>query len=150
MLKFIILSVVTLGLLLSVSAEAQQVQYVGNSDGTDTNRRGGGAGILKFNEECVETFGAGARVCSSLEILQSTVEPASDPTNVRQWVVPAIVAGGTSGVDATGLAGSALLLSCNGWSSSSSTAKGLTIDDDGKFSLQACNGPRQIACCQAP
>jgi hypothetical protein len=151
--KFVIHAVVTLGLLLSVSAEAQQVQYVGNSKGPNSSPRSGGAGIIELNDECVLTFGDGARMCSSLEIIrtfQSGTIPERDTgpaTQNRKWVAPSIVAGSSTAIDASGITASGAQLTCNGWSSASSTFKGLTIDTDGKFTLQTCNSLRNVACC---
>ena len=134
--------------LASAAVLAQDVQYVGNSD--PGRRRSGGAGILEFNEECVTDFGPNARICSSLEVLQtiqSTTVPDRENNDIRQWVVPTIVAGSSTGIDASGIAGAAGTLTCNGWSTQSSSFKGLTVDDFGRFSTQTCVGTRQIACC---
>jgi hypothetical protein len=153
MLKLIFSAAVAFGLLFSLPASAQSVQYVGNSKGPGTNPRSGGAGLLELNDECVATFGDGARMCSSLEILQTlqtdTLPVRDTGSNSRKWVAPAIVAGSSNAIDATGIAGTAAQLSCNGWSSQASTSKGLTIDQDGRFTTQPCNAPRQIACCKA-
>lgn len=153
MLRYLVPAAIACGLLLSFPAAAQDVQYVGDSKAPDSSPRSGGAGILELNEECVATFGDGARMCNSLEILltlQSGTVPERDTGQVtRKWVAPAIVAGSSSAIDATGITATGAQLSCNGWSNATSTFKGLTIDNNGKFTAQTCNGLRHVACCQA-
>lgn len=152
MQKFFAFAAIGCGLLISFSAAAQDGQYVGNSD----DRRSGGGGILELNEECAESFGDRARICTSQEIILTfqslnTVPPIPERdtrAEVRKWVAPSIVAGSSTGIDASGLTAAGSQLTCNGWASISSTFKGLTIDDSGRFSTQACNTTRLVACCK--
>lgn len=152
MLRLLVPAAIACGLLLSFPAAAQDGQYVGNSTAI---LRTGGAGILELNEECVASFGPSARMCTSQEIIQTFNSVSPDPDIpvretsfvTRQWVSPTIVAGSSSAIDASGLTATGAQLTCNGWANATSTFKGLTIDDNGRFSTQPCNGARQVTCC---
>lgn len=133
---------VGLGLLISLPASAQELQYVGNS--TDIAK--GGAGVAALTGLCFDEFGAGARICTSEEVLLSTEPLPVDAIAGQQWVLPVFVSGAFKIFDASGVEGQPNTLSCLGWRSNSS--QGLTVSDVGSFEKKGCNVERQVACCQ--
>ena len=117
--------------LFAGSAYAQNAQYVGPSD----EAADGDEGILGFNELCKDTFGAGARFCTSSDILGSGSLPAPGG---RQWVAPTVIGiSVTSSIfvlDTTGKVATSGNISCTGWFTASNAFQGLFMEPYGGFS----------------
>jgi hypothetical protein len=142
-----------LGLRVAMlEASASGYQFKGFSGG---NVRGDG-GVLAMTSACAATF-AGSRMCTSREILETTVVP-NIAVNTEAWVRPNFtpVATGTatsvaldeSGVPTLSSAtanGTAEDMSCRGWTATSN--QGLVVNRNGSFRLQGCNNNRPVACC---
>jgi len=113
----------------------------------------GGQGVRTYTDACQDVFDASARMCTSVEILETVKWPAV-PRTTRGWVRPVYQTfdGGivdASGVqDATPTSGA---LSCSGWSSSAPSVHGLAVSGDGRFAtpgtFDSCDTTRPIACC---
>jgi len=115
----------------------------------------GNEGVLGFTRHCQTEF-SDSRVCTSQEVMDTVAVPGSLTGSawVRPVFVPVSVARyGLQGtiqmaLDASGRTGSAPgTLNCNGWSSPSSSARGLVVSDAGSFSTRACNVTFSVACC---
>jgi len=120
------------------------------------------SGLLAMTRSCQATFGAGTRMCTSAEIIQTVDLPASGNWNtntawVRASLVGAYGGGNSYGslVDATGLTlwgQNQLDLSCSGWSTAAANQKkGLVIasgaDHEGRFAVVSCDTQAGVACC---
>jgi hypothetical protein len=137
----------------SIQAQAADpFQWVGvtttNFDGDD--------GFLSMTTACRTDFGSAARMCSSVEILESnTLIPDIRECWVRAVFQP--VATGTlpaatldsSGVFLDGLSRSTgpENFTCNGWSTNSSNVNALVLKPSGGFQVRGCGGNRPVACC---
>lgn len=143
--------VITMVLALAGAAQAQTdpYQFVGFSTATVQ----GDAGVFGMTAQCQATFDATARMCTSVEVMETVVLPSSLPPNTSGWVRPVFVPTGSGSgfvIDAGGEQSSDL--SCRGWSTSYSGNSGLVVDDDGRISTQNysshCNQARPVACCK--
>jgi hypothetical protein len=116
--------------------------------------RNGAAGVLVFHSDCAAAFpGTGARACTSADLIGGEVptKPADPNTNTTNWVLPSFtVTVGTSVLDASGKLATPQNLSCDGWNSNVSSLTGLSVNENGRFTLSACSGARNIACCAPP
>jgi len=114
----------------------------------------GGQGVRIYTEACQAAFSGSARMCTSVEVLD-TVRWPTVPNTTRGWVRPvyqALAEGlvvDASGVQAASPTAGAL--SCIGWSSSAPSVQGLAVSGDGRFaspgSFDSCDTTRPIACC---
>lgn len=134
--------------VLGARAEAQTVEYLGDSTSTVI----GNVGVLRFSDLCAAAFpGTNARVCTSEEIIRNAGPgPNADTDQSNQWVHPTLVgtfATGSVAVDFSGVSATPANLSCNGWTSNASTVTGLVLTTLGQFALRTCNGARQVTCC---
>ena len=113
--------------------------------GFTTTTHLGNTGVLGFTAACQAEFPE-SRMCSSQEILSTTVLPSS--LSGKAWVQPTILPGDVNNViDASGVRSNVFGISCDGWSTIGFT--GLTVDGGGSFnsSLAACVIPRSVSCC---
>ena len=114
-------------------------------------------GVLGFTLACQSDFDAATRMCTSDEVMETVVVPTS--LSGDAWVRPqfapfsatgsgnAVVAHDSSGVTKSGAITSSGVLSCSGWSQSTTSA-GLIVDSVGRFSTKPCNmGLASVACC---
>ena len=119
-------------------------QLVGFTTATFT----GGEGVLGFTLACQAEF-PGSRMCSSVEVMGTTVVPASltGEAWVRPVMVPfALASGGAHVLDAAGIVGSPSQIGCDGWRTGTGNT-GLSIYADGRFTRLACYTPRAVTCC---
>ena len=110
----------------------------------------GGSGALNFTRACGSEYPE-SRMCTSEELM-NTVDPPALATTWA-WVRPSLSplsAGLTdpTGVDASGVGGEAVQLSCDGWKETTPFT-GLAADDTGAFGLQDCASELPVACCSA-
>jgi hypothetical protein len=132
----------------TTSGASPRFQLVGFTTATST----GGPGVLGFTLACQQEF-ANSRMCTSLEILETTAVPAG--LAGEAWVRPAIVAPDVNvQVDASGVIGDATNLTCSGWSFGTSGLGALVVDGSGRFRQSSgtgpssfCNALRPVACC---
>jgi hypothetical protein len=126
-------------------AARPQMQFVGfSADAFD-----GGQGVGTYTQACQASFQPTARMCSSVEILETVSWPAADP-GVVGWVRPVLI----GDADASGRSNDANgNLSCGGWGFSSNQHVGLGVSGAGSFVTpgfnQGCGDARPIACCAA-
>ncbi|MGH6933286.1 MAG: hypothetical protein ACREEE_12735 [Dongiaceae bacterium] len=146
MYKKLFVAVAGFCLFFSVATSAQDLPYVGNSDGT-LGLAKGSVGVAALSDLCVDEFGPGARICTSQEVLLNTSTLPVDGNTDLQWVLPTFVSGAFKIFDVSGVEGQPNTLSCLGWRSNSS--QGLTVSDEGKFEKKGCGTARQVACCLA-
>jgi hypothetical protein len=113
----------------------------------------GGQGVRIYTEACQAAFSASARMCTSIEVLDTVAWPTV-PNTTRGWVRPVFQALDEGLVDASGVQAASPTsgaLSCIGWSSSAPSVHGLAVSGDGRFatpgSFDSCDTPRPIACC---
>lgn len=85
--------------------------------------------------ECATTFGSEARLCSSADV-KNTSDLLSKAPARSNWVHPFEV-GDSRAED---------LLSCEGWSTSSSTVTGLAFNNAG-FARISCDNDLPVLCC---
>ena len=135
-----LLFLVTIGYAWQAHAQADPYQLVGFS----TMGFHGHAGVRAMTNDCQESFGPGARMCKSTEVLETVVWPQGDVS--AAWLQPVFVSGST-GTDASGVFNaSPLRLSCDGWSKE--TGSGLTVNSEGEFRTSGCDNSRRVACCR--
>jgi hypothetical protein len=144
-------AVLVLALLLSASANAQQLdpwQLVGHT----TTAHQGGEGVRTFTLACQADYGSAARMCTSEEVLNTIVWPT---LTEAAWVRPTIVSSSTDGiVDASGIKQTRFYLSCQGWGTTSSGLTGLTVNPGGGLKAyddlltNVCSIPKPVACCR--
>ena len=108
----------------------------------------GNFGLLKMTRVCDREFGEGARMCSSVEVMESTGQVPLP--GVGAWVRPVLVGDPYRHTDASGV--SAISpehgISCDGWTSDSLDFRGgLLLASNGGFRLTFCYSPYSIACC---
>lgn len=138
-------------LLFSLQADAKtpkvpRFQLVGFTTATFT----GGQGVLGFTLACQQQF-ANSRMCTSLEILETTKVPAG--LAGEAWVRPSFAPGANNVMDASGISSDGLGLTCFGWSLGLNGISGLVVDGAGRFhtsvfqSLSYCDSARAVACC---
>ena len=107
----------------------------------------GNAGVIGFTMGCQGEFSAAARMCTSVEVLQTVVIPTG--LSGTAWVRPVFqpVASGSSGTVLTDASG-VEALSCLGWRLAN--GGGLT-DAVGQFASDSFSAPcataRRVACC---
>jgi hypothetical protein len=124
--------------------------------GLTSNTFDGDEGPFGFTLACQAEFGAQARMCNSIEVLETTNLPSLPPGGFG-WVHPSVVAVDGSAIwDASGHS-FAPSLSCNGWSSASPSTPGLLLVDalggggSGTagyiFAHGFCDASAAVACC---
>lgn len=152
--SLVVLVIVVSGLITaSVQAQtADPFQWIG----VTAAKFKGDAGFLNLTAACRDEFGASARMCSSVEILESnTLIPDIGECWVRAVFQP--IATGSPGVatmDASGVYLDGLSAStspenftCDGWSSDSSNASALVLKPSGGFAVRGCGTNRPVSCC---
>ena len=148
---------VDVNVVSTVPCEAPvRVRFIGITDG----RWLGDTGLLALTYECREQFGFAARMCNTVEVMESTGIPYFDEFR-EAWVRPVIVGDGLT--DASGVtvkssyfnqAIEPFNLSCNGWSQHADPDDtfikryGMTVDPFGRFKNLPCNTYRPVACCK--
>jgi hypothetical protein len=146
-----------LSLVVVASAQAQNdpYQWVGLTS-VDFTGDGNGLGFVGMTTQCRADYGAGARMCSSVEILQSdNLNPNAIPPE-DCWVRASIAGFATGGsinfyaIDASGAFASASGLTCGQWGADTSptAGNGLVLSDDGRFRTALCSESRPAACCK--
>jgi len=108
----------------------------------------GSSGALNFTRACGAEYPE-SRLCTSEEVMNS-VDPPTLAT-AWAWVRPSFSPLATGfadpiGVDASGVTGETVQLSCDGWKETTPFT-GLATDDTGAFGLQDCAGELPVACC---
>ncbi len=107
----------------------------------------GNVRMFGLTRACQAEF-PGSRLCSSVEVLQTTAIPSGLEGNA--WVRPTLV----SSIDRSVLDASGLVLrggppsNCEQWKGTAST--GIVVDADGTFhsgSEARCTDPHPVACC---
>ena len=128
---------------------------------------GNGLGFVGMTSQCRADFGAGARLCTSQEILESDtlnfnaipedgcwVRSVYQPvTGDDNTLASALLALDASGINSAGLSGRGGM-ACVGWSTTSGGERGLilagTADPSvspGSFYTGVCAASRSVACC---
>lgn len=118
----------------------------GGDDGTAPLPRG----IIIMNAQCRADFGPGARMCSSLEILESTTINPNDIPVEGCWIRPTYQPVGPASslnlVDVSGVAGGTSdPMTCGGWRGAGS---GLSLLQLGAIVKSPCSEFRPVACCK--
>ena len=144
-------------LVLAASAHAQTTdpyQLVGFTTSTST----GDAGVLNLTLSCQTDFGPPARMCTSVEILETVVVPTGLTGDAwvrpvyqpHQWDPPGpgvINTLDASGTHPSGFGGDADNLSCIS-TPPGVVGRGLTVSAQGQFVTSfACTTPLPVACC---
>lgn len=129
---------------------ATSVAFIGN---------GNGLGFVGMTTQCRADFGAGARVCTSEEILGSdTLNPNAIPAQ-GCWLRPSWrgfktgVNGHDTALDESGVVARVGPISqdqatCLSWQVGDNTFQGLTLLPAGNFFPQGCATARPVACCK--
>jgi hypothetical protein len=123
-----------------------------------TTAIGGDAGVLEMTRRCQLEYGAGTRMCSSLEIMNTIDLPAKTVWQLNKaWVRPNFgISTDSSGlvvVDASGVStDDANDFSCGGgWVNTTDTgliAEAPDLGREGQFDVEACNSSNVgVACC---
>ena len=105
----------------------------------------GSAGVFGMTNECRGEFGNGARMCSSVEAMETIAPP--EGLLGTAWVRPVFVPAGANVGDATGTTSSPGHMDCGGWSLASDSSEGLTVSATGQFRQLVCAAARPVACC---
>ena len=141
----------TTTILAVFSSTAISGHFVGFSSGTTT----GDVGLLGMNEACVATYGAGAKFCSSKDIVWS---PTLSAQTGEAWVRPVYVNIETAhaensihrALEYSGQFDTPENLSCDSWRTSGSPLTGLVVTGN-KFAFMtySCHVPAYVACCSS-
>jgi hypothetical protein len=137
---------IAIALVLGVEPASAQSSNPYQLKGFTAATLNGGSGVLFFNLVCQAEFGAAARMCTSVEVLETVVIPAG--LTGTAWVRP-VLSPGTDALatDASGIsAANPQELTCRGWNSTS--WPGLYVDYNGQFhGGELCNTARSVSCC---
>jgi hypothetical protein len=157
-MRFILSRAALVIVVFALSATSIQAQAVDPIQwvGVTTAKFDGNDGFLSMTAACRTNFGLAARMCSTVEILESnTLVPDIGECWVRPIFQP--VATGTlptATLDASGVFLDGLSIgmgpenfTCNGWSTNSSSVNALTMKPSGGFEIKPCAGNRAVACC---
>ena len=143
------IAAVSLALLLSTSVFAQTIQYLGDHGVSGAGAVKGGQGVLFYNDLCGDAFPPDGQMCDSTDILISGFGVQSTRT---QWVKPVMQCFGDTCVDASGVGAVGAVnpgrMSCDGWSTTSSAFRGLSMTHKGQFELRQCGAKLAVACCK--
>ena len=143
MLKIALYLIAALAAIPATAQTSHPFQLVGFTANTLT----GGAGALQMSRECWLEYGDGARMCSSIEVLETTALPAQGIPGFA-WVRPTFQpTGSTESVDASGRKRHSNSLTCDSWTFSHAQFSGLTVNAAGGFHLETCDVGRPVACC---
>jgi len=149
--------VVPILLLVGVAADSAQAnpyQWVGATTTTFTGD-GNGFGFVGMTSQCRGEFGPGARMCTSVEILESDTHNLLDIPSTGCWIRPVfqpfggnLSTTGAKALDASGLLADPNELTCLWWTGGLSAYRGLVLGDSGSFARLSCDVPRSVACCK--
>ncbi len=137
--------------LLGASIEAHAADF--QLGGFTTTTALGNQRVFGYTRECQSEFGADARMCTSVEVMETTDIPTIS-FGTTAWVRPVFVpadsgeardASDVSAVSTDSMSGGGM--TCNGWVAGVATFGGLTVDSNAAFDVSACNVSRRIACC---
>jgi hypothetical protein len=112
----------------------------------------GNAGVIAMTKRCQVQFGAGARMCTSLEVANTNDFSSLAWTTGYGWVRPLLIVDGAVHYDAvSGIVGNATL-TCNGWRSGVDGGLAVQangVSDEGGFLRALCaNVDTGVACCE--
>jgi hypothetical protein len=154
--SFLRSAVITAFIVISAASVQAQATDPYQWVGTTTQRFNGNGGFLSMTTACRDDFGLGARMCSTVEILESIMlTPNIDECWVRPIFQP--IGNGLSStvvLDATGVYLDGVSggeqpkdFTCNGWTTNNSSRNGLVLKVSGGFQVKGCGGNRPVACC---
>jgi hypothetical protein len=119
---------------------------------------GNGLGFIGMTSECRGEFGAGARMCTSQEIMDSDTNNLNAIPAVGCWVRPSWRpnGGSSSTLDESGLSFTSSSMTCNAWTRADSGQTGLLLGPEGSMRVYdqgtgfeaQCDIPRSVACCK--
>ena len=161
----LIRTILLAGLLLLVAgtAHAQKSQKSPCSDGPGLDcpyqwvgvtsvaftGKGNATGFVGMTTQCRVDFGAGARMCKSEEVMDSTTLNFNAIPAEGCWIRPSwrpVSAGSSYALDETGLTQLPTNMSCGSWNLAGED--GIILTPNGGFSLQSCTVSRPVACCK--
>jgi hypothetical protein len=123
-----------------------QVNFIGYSE----DSMNGGAGFFAMLQAC-ENFASGSHVCNTDEFLGSQYsESAMSTVSGDAWILPSIVAAGSTGWSKFGvvLNNGETYRNCKNWSQSTYDFNGSAILTGGVTSALSCTNVLKVACCK--
>ena len=123
----------------------EQAQFLGFS----LDLADGSSGQTGMVRACDREF-EGSRVCTSKDILGSSLNPDMRNNSADAWLFPSFVPGEVL-QDASGVMGRSDRpgnLSCGGWSTVDSSQWGLVVNPTLGFGRRTCDQSLQVACCR--
>ena len=128
---------------------------IASIDGTTSSFKGfssgttqGNGGLITMGNLCNTSF-TGSHVCTTLEFASASYTGATGLSG-NAWIQARGLSKGTSAsvTDQVSLiSGHTSTITCNGWTSNSSTNGGLAVSSVGGFTAPQCSNTLAVACC---
>ena len=115
----------------------------------------GSAGTRSMKSACNSSF-SGSKICTTKEFLNSTYNASASNLSGSAWLLPELQAYGTNNstvIDTwTGISDTTSYpereMTCQGWVSSNSSYRGMTVTSIGSFGRTTCDTSLPVACCK--
>ena len=115
----------------------------------------GSAGTRSMKSACNSSF-SGSKICTTKEFLNSTYNASASNLSGSAWVFPELQGYGANNQAVIDIwSGISDLTSyperemtCQGWGSSNSSYRGISVSSTGHFLRTTCNTSQPIACCK--
>ena len=116
----------------------------------------GSAGTRSMKSACNSSF-SGSKICTTKEFLNSTYNASAANLSGSAWVLPELQGYATgnafamekwSGIAKEGTSNPEREFTCQGWASSTSTYRGMSVASTGSVGRTTCNNSQPVACCK--
>jgi hypothetical protein len=156
-MRLMLMRTVLLAALLTVAAatshaQTDPYQWVGITSLAFTGN-GNGTGFVGMTSQCRADFGPGARMCKSVEVMDSDTLNFNAIPSVGCWLRPtwSPIGGDSFGglLDESGVVQEPFLMTCQAWTTAAFAGpEGLILTPAGGFDHEACSVARPVACCK--
>jgi len=116
----------------------------------------GSAGTRSMKSACNSSF-SGSKICTTKEYLNSVYNASAANLSGSAWVLPELQGYATgnafaiekwSGIAKEGASQPEREFTCQGWGSSNSSYRGISVSSTGHFLRTTCNNSQPVACCK--
>ncbi len=150
-MRSVLFSLMAAAVLLGASIDGYAADF--QLEGFTSTTFLGNQRVFGYTRACQSDFGADARMCTSVEVMETTDIPTI-PLGVTAWVRPVYVPADSGDVrDASDVSTmstdpvTGAGMSCNGWVAGVANFGGLTVDSNAAFDVSLCNSLKRVACC---